>query len=121
MRLALDVDVLRDQLLNILLAARDTVSGIRLDLPPFHSTGVLTPPVSALDDSFVISRDIPFRPTSGCLEEGSRGDSRSTRSRGAPTVENMRGLKYRKSQSIQKKYAQKVPHRLYRITQFEPY
>ena len=35
-----------------------------------------------LDDSFVISRGILFRLTSGRLEEGSRGDSRSARSRG---------------------------------------
>jgi len=35
MRLILDVDVLRDQLLNILLAARDTASDIHYNLPPF--------------------------------------------------------------------------------------
>jgi len=34
------------------------------------------------DDSFVISCDILFRLTSGRLEEGSGGDSRSARSRG---------------------------------------
>ena len=42
MRLVLDVDVLRDQLLNILLAARDTASAIHLNLSTFHP-GVLTP------------------------------------------------------------------------------
>lgn len=76
MRLIPDVDVLRDQLLNILLAARDTAS----DIQPIHfHSGVLT--LRALDDSFVISRDILFRLTSGCLEEGSGGDSRCAWSR----------------------------------------
>ena len=40
-----DPDVLRDQLLNILLAARDTVSSIHIDWVSSHSSGVLIPRV----------------------------------------------------------------------------
>jgi len=77
-----DVDVLRDQLLNILLAARDTVSNIPSQ-PGVHFVLLMwSLHTSALDDSFVISRGVLLRPTSRCLEEGSRGGSRCARSRG---------------------------------------
>ena len=59
--LVLDVEVIRDQLLNILLAARDTVShnSVLHLISPGYSFRMWVP-----DDSFVVSRGIPFRRTS---------------------------------------------------------
>ena len=76
----LDVDALRDQLLNMLAAAQDTVSNIPPQLAVNFIRLMCSLDVVALDNRFSISRDVHLRLTSGCLEEGSRGGSRGARS-----------------------------------------
>lgn len=95
MRLILDTEAIRDQLLNILLAARDTVSSLsnltRYKFQRVHSVRGFqtTALLSHTVYFFAMHPDVLKKAREEILDVFGPG--------GSPTAENMRGLKYRKS------------------------
>lgn len=92
--LAIDTEVIRDQLLNILLAARDTVSHCpTLDLIQRYAH-----PSSGSQTTALLSHTIYlFAMHPDVLKKAREEILDVVGSEGAPTVEKMRGLKYRES------------------------